>query len=156
VAADWGYFPIAGYSSGIGGYAFLVLPIIIYAIISFGPQMRFNRILMLDEIGQDYVRTAKAKGLNQNSILFKHVLRNALIPLITRWAVVIPNLYLGSLVLESFFGIPGLGGITVQAVTNRDPNMIRALVFIGTLIYIFSTLLADVLYAVVDPRVKLK
>lgn len=156
VAADWGYFPIAGYTSGIPGYVYLILPILLYAIISVGGQMRFDRILMLDEVGQDYVRTAKAKGLGQNTILFKHVLRNAMIPLITRWAVVIPNLYLGSLVLESFFGIPGLGGITVQAVTNRDPNMIRALVFIGTLIYIFSTLLADVLYAVVDPRVKLK
>ncbi len=156
VAADWGYFPISGYRPGPAGYAFLALPMLLYVIISVGPQLRFNRILMLDEIGQDYVRTAKAKGLGQNSILFKHVLRNSMIPLITRWAVVIPNLYLGSLILESFFGIPGLGGITVQAIANRDVNMIRALVFIGTLIYIASTLLADVLYAVVDPRVKLK
>lgn len=156
VAADWGYFPIAGYASGLPGYAFLILPMFIYVIISLGTQMRFNRILMLDEIGQDYVRTARAKGLGQNAILFRHVLRNTLIPLITRWAVVIPNLYLGSLVLESFFGIPGLGGITVQAIAIRDVNTIRALVFIGTIIYILATLLADVLYAVVDPRVKLK
>jgi len=156
LASDWGYFPIAGYTTGLPGYAFLLLPMMIYVIISLGSQVRFNRILMLDEIGQDYVRTAKAKGLGQNTILFKHVLRNTLIPLITRWAVIIPNLYLGSLVLESFFGIPGLGGITVQAIANRDVNTIRALVFIGTIIYILATLLADVLYAVVDPRVKLK
>ncbi len=155
LSARWGYFPISGYTQGIGAYAYLALPILIYVYVRLGELIRFNRIVILDEIGQDYVRTARAKGLGQNSMLFKHVLRNVMIPLITRWVIAIPFLYLGSLLLESFFGIPGLGGITIIAVENSDLNMIRALVFIGTLIFVFSQLLSDILYAFADPRVKL-
>jgi peptide/nickel transport system permease protein len=154
LAADWRYFPISGYATGFSGYVYLALPILIYTALSMGAGIRFNRILMLDEINQDYVRTARAKGLGENTVLFRHVLRNALIPLITRWAVSIPFLYLGSLLLETFFGIPGLGGITVEAIQNADLNTMRAVVFLGALLFILANVAADILYGIVDPRVR--
>jgi peptide/nickel transport system permease protein len=155
LAADWNYFPITGYASGFGAMRFVMLPILLYVIITFGEHVRFNRIVMLDEVNQDYVRTGRAKGLSENTVLFKHVLRNTLIPLITRWVVAIPSLYLGSLVLETFFGIPGLGYLTVDAISNSDANVIRAVVVFGSVSFMLAALLSDVLYAVVDPRVKL-
>jgi peptide/nickel transport system permease protein len=154
-AADLNYFPITGYSDGFNAVRFLALPIILYIVITFGERVRFNRIVMLDETNQDYVRTGRAKGLSENTVLFKHIFRNSLIPLITRWVVAIPTLYLGSLVLESFFGIPGLGFLTVDAIANSDANVIRAIVVIGSVSFMLAALLSDVLYAVVDPRVKL-
>ncbi|MCC7508553.1 MAG: ABC transporter permease subunit [Planctomycetes bacterium] len=155
LAADLNYFPITGYAEGFGAMRFLVLPIILYITITFGERVRFNRIVMLDETNQDYVRTARSKGLSENGILFKHILRNTLIPLITRWVVAIPSLYLGSLVLETFFAIPGLGYMTVDAIANSDANVIRAVVVFGSVSFMLAALLSDVLYAVVDPRVKL-
>jgi peptide/nickel transport system permease protein len=125
-----------------------------YVGLSMGAGIRFNRILMLDEMNQDYVRTARAKGASENGVLFRHVLRNALIPLVTQWAVAIPFLYLGSLLLETFFGIPGLGGITLEAIQNADLNTMRAIVFLGALFFVLGNLIADVLYGVVDPRVR--
>jgi len=155
LSANLNYFPIIGYAEGLGAARFLVLPIILYVIITFGERVRFNRIVMLDETNQDYVRTARSKGVSENRVLFKHILRNTLIPLITRWVVAIPSLYLGSLVLESFFGIPGLGFLTVEAISNSDANVIRAVVVFGSISFMLAALLSDVLYAVVDPRVKL-
>jgi peptide/nickel transport system permease protein len=155
LAADLNYFPITGYASGFGAARFLLLPILLYITVTFGERVRFNRIVMLDETNQDYVRTARAKGLSENTVLFKHILRNTLIPLITRWVVAIPSLYLGSLVLETFFGIPGLGYLTVDAISNSDANVIRAVVVFGSVSFMLAALLSDVLYAVVDPRVKL-
>ncbi|MCB9893800.1 MAG: ABC transporter permease subunit [Planctomycetes bacterium] len=155
LAADWNYFPITGYASGFGAIRFLMLPFLLYVIISFGDRVRFNRIVMLDETNQDYVRTARAKGLSENTVIFKHIFRNTLIPLITRWVVVIPSLYLGSLVLETFFSIPGLGYLTVEAIGNSDANVIRAVVVFGSVSFMLATLASDILYAVVDPRVKL-
>lgn len=155
LAANWSYFPITGYADGLGALRFLLLPVLLYVIITFGERVRFNRIVMLDETNQDYVRTARAKGLSENTVLFKHILRNTLIPLITRWVVAIPSLYLGSLVLESFFGIPGLGFLTVEAIANSDANVIRAVVVFGSVSFMLAALISDVLYAVVDPRVKL-
>ncbi len=154
-ASDLNYFPITGYGEGFGAVRFLALPILLYVVITFGERVRFNRIVMLDETNQDYVRTGRAKGLSENTVLFKHIFRNSLIPLITRWVVAIPTLYLGSLVLESFFGIPGLGFLTVDAIANSDTNVIRAIVVIGSITFMLAALLSDVLYAVVDPRVKL-
>jgi len=154
-AASWNYFPITGYSDGLGALRFLLLPIFLYVVITFGDRVRFNRIVMLDETNQDYVRTARSKGVSENGVLFKHILRNTLIPLITRWVVAIPTLYLGSLVLESFFGIPGLGFLTVEAISNSDANVIRAVVVFGSISFMLAALVSDVLYAVVDPRVKL-
>lgn len=155
LAADLNYFPITGYQEGFGALRFLALPVLLYVVIVFGERVRFNRIVMLDETNQDYVRTARAKGVGENGVLFKHILRNTLIPLITRWAVAIPTLYLGSLVLESFFSIPGLGYLTVDAIQNSDANVIRAIVVFGAISFMLANLLSDVLYAVADPRVKL-
>lgn len=155
IAADLNYFPVQGYAEGFGAVRFLMLPIFLYIVITFGERIRFNRIVMLDETNQDYVRTARAKGVGENSILFKHVFRNTLIPLITRWAVAIPSLYLGSLVLESFFSIPGLGNMTVDAIRNSDSNVIRAVVVFGSISFMLANLVSDILYAVADPRVKL-
>ncbi|MBE7492603.1 MAG: ABC transporter permease [Planctomycetes bacterium] len=155
LAAEWNYFPVIGYGDGLNAARYLALPILLYVFISYGEQLRFNRIVMLDETNQDYVRTARAKGLNENTVLFKHVLRNTLIPLITRWVVAIPSLYLGALVLESFFGIPGLGYLTVDAIANSDVNIVRATVVLGSITFMLANLLSDVLYAVADPRVKL-
>lgn len=155
IAADLNYFPVTGFAEGIGAARFLVLPIFLYVVVSFGGLIRFNRIIMLDETSQDYVRTARAKGLGENTVLFKHILRNTLIPLITRWAVAIPSLYMGALVLESFFSIPGLGYLTVDAIKNSDANVIRTVVVFGSVSFMLANLLSDVLYAVADPRVKL-
>lgn len=155
LAADWNYFPISGFASGFGMVRYLMLPALLYVVLSYGEHVRFNRIIMLDEVGQDYVRTARAKGLNENTVLFKHVFRNSLIPLITRWVVAVPALYTGSLILESFFGIPGLGYLTVDAISNSDGNIIRAVVVIGAVSFMLANLLSDVLYALVDPRIRL-
>ncbi|MBZ0137166.1 MAG: ABC transporter permease [Planctomycetes bacterium] len=156
LAADWAYFPVHGFEAGFQALRFLILPIILYLIITLGEKVRFNRIVMLDEVDQDYVRTARSKGANENTVLFKHVLRNSLIPLITRWTVAIASLYVGSLVLESFFGIPGLGSLTIDAIANNDVNVIRAIVILGAISFMIANLLSDVLYAVVDPRVRLE
>jgi peptide/nickel transport system permease protein len=156
IAAELNYAPISGYESGFGAARFLALPLFLYVLLAFGERVRFARIVMLDETNQDYVRTARAKGLGENRVLFKHILRNTLIPLITRWVVAIPTLYLGSLVLETFFGIPGLGRMTIDAVNNSDANVIRAVVVIGSVGFMLANLLSDVLYAVVDPRVRLE
>jgi peptide/nickel transport system permease protein len=156
LAYELNYFPVSGYEGGLGAARFLILPVFLYVILSFGERVRFSRIVMLDETNQDYVRTARAKGLGENTVLFKHILRNTLIPLITRWVVAIPTLYLGSLVLESFFGIPGLGRLTIDAVNNSDANVIRAIVVIGSVGFMLANLLTDVLYAAVDPRVRLE
>jgi peptide/nickel transport system permease protein len=156
IAADLHYAPISGFETGFGAARFLVLPLFLYVLLAFGERVRFARIVMLDETNQDYVRTARAKGLGENRVLFKHVLRNTLIPLITRWVVAIPTLYLGSLVLETFFGIPGLGRLTIDAVNNSDANVIRAVVVIGSVGFMLANLLSDVLYAVADPRVRLE
>lgn len=155
LAAEWNYFPVSGYGDGFNAIRYLLLPILLYVFIAYGEQLRFNRIVMLDETNQDYVRTARAKGLNENTVLFKHVLRNTLIPLITRWVVAIPALYLGALVLESYFTIPGLGYLTVDAIANSDVNIVRAIVVLGAVSFMLANLLSDVLYAVADPRVKL-
>lgn len=155
LAADWNYFPISGFASGFGMLRYLMLPALLYVVLSYGEHVRFNRIVMLDEVSQDYVRTARAKGLNENTVLFKHVFRNSLIPLITRWVVAVPALYTGSLILESFFGIPGLGYLTVDAISNSDGNIIRAVVVIGAVSFMLANLLSDVLYALVDPRIRL-
>jgi peptide/nickel transport system permease protein len=152
-----GWFEISGYAEGFPDFLpYTLLPGLIWVILSLGPDIRFFRTIILDEIYQDYVRTAKAKGLSEVSILLKHVLRNALIPIITYVVIQIPFLILGALLLESFFDIPGLGGVILQAINSSDFPVIKAFAILSSIAYIFFNLLTDVLYAVVDPRVKLK
>jgi len=132
----------------------LVLPILIGIVAGLGGNLRFYRTIMLDEVRNDYVRTAFAKGLPTRRVLFKHVLKNAMIPIITNVVLSIPYLVLGSLLLERFFGIPGLGYLIVEAVASRDFFVLNAMTFIMALLIAFFTLVADICYAWVDPRVK--
>ena len=148
------YAPLAGYTSGTSAWKFLLLPVIVAVISGLGGSMRLYRTFLLEEMGQDYVRTARAKGVGERAVLFSHVLKNAAIPIITSVVLGIPLIFLGSLLLESFFGIPGLGGLTVDAITNQDFAIVRAMVFIGTILYIIGAMLTDICYALVDPRVR--
>lgn len=152
-----GWFEISGFEYGFPNFIpYVALPIIIWVILSLGPDVRFFRTVILDEIYQDYVRTARAKGLAEKTILLKHVLRNAMIPIITYVVIQIPFLILGALLLESFFGIPGLGGITLNALNSSDFPVIKAMAILSSIVYILFTLVSDVLYTFADPRVKLK
>lgn len=150
-----GPFPVSGWEAGPQAVGYLVLPWIIFVLLSIGPDLRFYRTALLEEVRQDYVRTATAKGLSRNQVLFKHVLRNGLIPILTRVVVVLPFLFTGSLLLEQFFRIPGLGGITVGGVLTNDMPVIRAMTYIFALLFIVANLVTDVLYTLVDPRVRL-
>lgn len=151
-----GWFPIAGFDEQFPGFlSYAALPIIIWVILSLGPDVRFFRTVILDEIYQDYVRTARAKGLSEINILLKHVLRNAMIPILTHVVIQIPFLVLGSLLLESFFGIPGLGSTILTAVNNSDFPVLKAFAVLSSVAFIVFSLVTDVLYYVVDPRVKL-
>ena len=148
----WGWFPVWGYESWI----YIALPVLIGVISGLGSELRLYRTVMLDEMYKDYVRTAFAKGVSKPTVLFKHVLKNALIPIITNLVLAIAFLYTGSLLLESFFGIPGLGYISINAINSSDVDVLRAVVFIGSVIFVVANLLTDLCYAWVDPRVKLQ
>lgn len=156
VAFEWNLLPIFGHQLSFAGIAFLILPWMIWIALSVGSEVRFFRTAMLEEMSQDYVRTAAAKGLGTRKILFKHILKNSMIPLITRVVITIPFLFVGSLLLEKFFGIPGLGDLSYQAIVDQDFPVIKAITIFGALLYIIFNLISDVLYAVVDPRVRLK
>jgi peptide/nickel transport system permease protein len=152
-----GLFEISGYEQGFPYFIpYILLPVFIWVILSVGPDVRFYRTVMLDEMYQDYVRTARAKGLSEKVILFKHVLKNAMIPIITFVIIRIPFLILGALLLESFFAIPGLGGITLNAINASDFPVIRAMTVLSAVAYILFSVITDVLYTLVDPRVRLK
>ncbi len=146
--------PVSGYREGFAGWKFLVLPIAIQVMASLGANVRLNRAFFLEEINRDHVRTARAKGLSERRVLTHHVLRNSMLPLVTTVIVSLPGLFLGSLITESFFAIPGLGSYTIDAIQNQDFAIVRAMVFIGTLLFIVSLLITDILYAWVDPRVR--
>ncbi len=148
--------PISGYDVGIEAWKFLVLPVIIGVIGGIGSGVRWYRTLFLEEISKDYVRTARAKGLTERRVLFRHVLGNALIPILTGVVVILPLLFMGSLITESFFGIPGLGSYTIDAINNQDFAIVRAMVFLGAVLYILGLLLTDISYTLVDPRVRLQ
>ena len=147
--------PISGYDTGIQAWKFLILPIAIGVLGAIGSGSRWYRSLFLEEIEKDFVRTARAKGQTESMILFRHVLRNALIPILTGVVVVLPTLFMGSLLLESFFGIPGLGSYTIDAIQRQDFAIVRAMVFLGTLLYIIGLILTDISYTLADPRVRL-
>jgi len=148
------WVPFSGYIDGWGSLRFLVLPVLVGIISGMGAQARFYRTLFLEEIGKDYVRTARAKGLPERIVLFRHVLRNAMLPILTGSVSAIPLLFMGSLISESFFGIPGLGSYTIDAINGQDFSVVRAMVFLGSALYIVGLLLADISYTVVDPRVR--
>jgi peptide/nickel transport system permease protein len=134
----------------------LFLPWIIYILVTIGPNILIYRSTLIVETSQDYVITGRAKGLKESNIYYKHILRNALIPVITTLMLQLPFLFTGSLLLENFFGIPGLGGLLFQSIQHSDYPVIKALTVIGSLLYIFFNLLADCLYALIDPRINLK
>ena len=147
--------PISGYDTGVNALKFLILPVIVGVISGVGSGTRWYRTLFLEEMGKDYVRTARAKGLSEWRVLFKHVLRNALIPILTGVVVILPLLFMGSLITESFFGIPGLGSYTIDAIRSQDFAIVRSMVFLGAVLYIIGLLLTDISYTLVDPRIRL-
>ncbi|TSA19913.1 MAG: ABC transporter permease [Betaproteobacteria bacterium] len=152
----WHWAPISGYAPGLEAWKFLVLPVLVGVVSGIGESGRFYRALFLEEIHQDYVRTARAKGLSEARVLFNHILPNAAIPILTGVVVVLPRLFLGSLVIESFFGVPGLGSYTIDAIQAQDFGIVRAMVFLGSLLYIVGLVLTDLSYTLVDPRVRLQ
>ena len=147
--------PISGYAGGLDAVKFLALPIGLSLLSRLGTEARLYRAMFLEEINKDYVRTARAKGLAESVVLFRHVLKNALIPIITSAGSYLPYVFLGSLVFESFFGIPGLGAFVIEAITGQDFAIVRAMVFLGAVLYIASYVLIDLAYTWADPRVRL-
>lgn len=153
----WHWVPISGYGEGIvDSIKFLLLPVAIGIISGLGASARWYRTLFLEEASKDYVRTARAKGVSELGVLFRHILKNAMIPILTGVVVVIPMLFMGSLLTESFFGIPGLGSYTIDAINAQDFSIVRAMVFLGSVLYIIGLILTDISYTLVDPRVRLQ
>ena len=153
LAVVFKYFPIYGYEFGVGAWKFLLLPVILSVAAGLGGGVRFYRTVMLNEVRADYVRTAMAKGVSEEGVLFKHVLKNAMIPILTMTVLSIPFLITGSLLLEMYFGIPGMGNLMLNAINNHDYPVIRTLVYIYSLLYIAGSILTDISYTLVDPRV---
>ncbi len=154
VSKLWRLVPISGYEGGIDALRFVILPVIIGVISGIGSGARLYRTVFLEEIGKDYVRTARAKGLAETTVLFRHVLKNGMIPILTGAVAQIPLLFLGSLLTESFFGIPGLGSYTIDAIGSQDFAVVRSMVFLGSVLYVIGLILTDISYTLVDPRVR--
>ncbi|NYT65861.1 ABC transporter permease [Alcaligenaceae bacterium] len=148
------WVPYSGFVDGWGSIRFLLLPVFIGIVSGLGADGRFYRTLFLEESSKDYVRTARAKGLSERIVLFRHILRNAMLPILTGTVSAIPLLFMGSLISESFFGIPGLGSYTIDAINAQDFSIVRAMVFLGSALYIVGLVLADISYTVADPRVR--
>jgi peptide/nickel transport system permease protein len=155
ISKTWNLVPISGYQPGFSALKFILLPVITGVVSGIGSGTRWYRTLFLEEMVKDYVRTARAKGLAQLRVLFQHVLRNALIPILTGAVVILPLLFLGSLIFESFFGIPGLGSYTIDAIRSQDFAKVRAIVFLGSVLYIVGLVLTDISYTLADPRIRL-
>ena len=147
--------PVSGFLQGMDMWKFLVLPILVGTVSGIGGGVRLYRTLFLEEINRDYVRTARAKGLAESQILFLHVLKNAMIPILTNVPLQLLTLMMGNMLLENFFSIPGLGGYTIPALGAQDFAIVRAMVFLGSVLYIIGLLLADICYSSVDPRIRL-
>lgn len=155
VAKTWRLVPISGFHTEGQAWKFLILPVLVGVVAGIGSGARWYRTLFLEEANQDYVRTARAKGASEIGILFKHILPNALIPILTGIVVLIPSLFMGSLLIESFFGIPGLGSYMLDAINSQDFAIVRSMVFIGSILYILGLILTDISYTWADPRVRL-
>jgi peptide/nickel transport system permease protein len=155
-AKIWALAPISGYQGGINAARFVWLPILVGVTAGIGAGARWYRTLFLEETARDYVRTARAKGLSETAVLFRHILKNGMVPILTGAVAVFPLLFMGSLILESFFGIPGLGSYTIDAISAQDFAIVRAMVFLGAVLYIIGLVLTDISYTLVDPRVRLQ
>ena len=147
--------PVSGFAGGLDLFVFLVLPVGIGIFSRLGGEALFYRTMFLEEIGRDYVRTARSKGLSETVVLFRHVLRNALLPILTSTVAVLPLLFLGALIMESFFGIPGLGSYTIDAINAQDFSVVRSMVFAGSALYVVGLILTDISYTLADPRIRL-
>ena len=147
--------PISGFSNGWDSIVFLALPVIIGLVERLGGGAIFYRTMFMEEIGKDYVRTARSKGLSEPQVLFRHVLRNAMLPILTSTVAVLPLLFMGALIMESFFGIPGLGSYTLDAIGAQDFAVVRSMVFVGSALYILGLILTDISYTIADPRIRL-
>jgi len=147
--------PVSGYDYGFEAIKFLILPVFVGIVGGVGASTRWYRTIFLEEINKDYVRTARAKGMSELAVLFRHVLKNAMIPILTGVVVVLPLLFMGSLITESFFGIPGLGSYTIDAINHQDFAIVRSMVFLGSVLYILGLILTDISYTLVDPRIRL-
>ena len=160
IAGQWlfakvlAWVPYSGWTQGIDTTRFLILPVLVGIVSRLGAESRFYRSLFLEEATKDYIRTARAKGLSEYVVLFKHLLRNAMLPILTGTVSAIPLLFMGSLISESFFGIPGLGSYTIEAINAQDLSIVRAMVFLGSALYIVGLILADISYTFADPRVR--
>src|SRR5690606_10785418 len=152
----WNLVPVSGYDGGIDSARSADLPGVVGVISGIGSGARWYRTIFLEEVGRDYVRTARAKGLAEALVMYRHVLKNGMIPILTGAVVVIPLLFMGSLIVESFFGIPGLGSYTIDAINSQDFAVVRAMVFLGSVLYIVGLILTDVSYTFVDPRIRLR
>lgn len=155
VAKTWRLVPISGFHTEGQAWKFLILPVLVGVVAGIGSGARWYRTLFLEEANQDYVRTARAKGASEITVLFRHILPNALIPILTGVVVLIPSLFMGSLLIESFFGIPGLGSYMLDAINSQDFAIVRSMVFIGSILYILGLILTDISYTWADPRVRL-
>ena len=150
------WFPVSGFDlTTLHGLRFLALPVAMFCLISLGDETRLYRAVFIEEIGQDYIRTARAKGVGNGRLLFVHVLKNGMIALITLVVAHLPLLVLGSLLIENFFGIPGLGNLLASALQTQDFAVVRASVFLGALLYQAGLIATDVCYALADPRIRL-
>lgn len=154
LAYKWGFFPVF-FSPELSIPQYVALPVIIGIVTGLGSNVRFYRTVMLDEMRADYVRTAFAKGLDARRVLFRHVLKNAMIPILTTIVLAIPFLFLGSLLLERFFGIPGIGYLMIEAIGARDYLVINAMTYISAILFVIFNLITDICYALVDPRISL-
>jgi len=150
------WVPVSGYADGLDAWRFVALPVVVGVVGGLGGGVRWYRNLFLEEVSKDYVRTARAKGLPERVVLLRHLLPNGLIPILTGIVVVLPSLFMGSLITESFFAIPGLGSYTIDALRNQDFAIVRAMVFLGAVLYVLGLLLTDLCYALVDPRIRLE
>ena len=155
VAKVWKLVPISGFHTEGQIWKFLILPVLVGVVAGIGSGARWYRTLFLEEANQDYVRTARAKGASELRVLFRHILPNALIPILTGVVVVIPSLFMGGLLIESFFGIPGLGSYMLDAINAQDFAIVRSMVFIGSILYIVGLILTDISYTWADPRLRL-
>lgn len=151
----WHWFPVSGYEPQGDAWRFLLLPVLLGVVAGVGAGVRWYRSIFLEEADKEFVRTARAKGLSAWQTMLRHVLPNGLLPVLTGVVAVLPLLFMGSLIMESFFGIPGLGSYTIDAIAAQDFAIVRAMVYLGAVLYVLGLILTDIAYAWADPRIRL-